>query len=487
MQFLVDFIGELREVGIGVSMVEAVDAAAALDHVDLLDREQVRVTLAATLIKSSRHLEAFDVAFDSFFATRPRPFGTVETPDAESPAGAVAGPGIGGGGGSDDDTDLLEALFRAVGAGDSELLQAVVRAAVGRFAGMEAGRPVGGAYYAYRVARGLDLDALRSRLEADGGSQSESALDRRLRLQEVGRVLDRLRDMIRLEITRRLVADRGHLPVARTMRRPLAEDIDLTTATRDDLQRIERAVQPLTRKLAARVARQRRSGLEGRLDVRRTVRRSLSSGGVLAEPRFRKPRPGRPEIVVLADVSGSVATFARFTMQLVHAVSSQLRRVRAFAFIDAIDEVTGHFRPGTDLAAAMARVGTEARVVWVDGHSNYGHAFAQFVEQHLNAVTPTTTVIITGDARTNYHDPHTEALATISSRARAVYWLNPEDRRYWDTGDSVVGLYAPLCDAVYEVRNLRHLERFVETISMPPRTPTTAGADRSRYRPKVTM
>jgi uncharacterized protein len=154
-------------------------------------------------------------------------------------------------------------------------------------------------------------------------------------------------------------------------------------------------------------------------------------------------------------------------MQLMHAVSSQLRRVRVFAFIDAIDEVTGHFRPGTDLAVAMARVSSEARVVWVDGHSNYGHAFAQFVDQHLSAVTPTTTVIITGDARTNYHDPHTEALAMIGSRARGVYWLNPEDRRYWDTGDSVVGLYAPLCDAVYEVRNLRQLERFVETISMP--------------------
>jgi uncharacterized protein with von Willebrand factor type A (vWA) domain len=474
MRFLVDFIGELREVGIGVSMVEAVDAAAALDHIDLLDRDQVRATLAATLIKSSRHLEAFDTAFDGFFATRPRPFDDPELEGVEASAGgagASAGEGGIGGGGAEDNTDLMEALFRAVGAADEDLLQAVVRAAVRRFGGMESGRPVGGAYYAYRVARGLDLDALRSRLEAAGESDNESTLDRRLRLQEVGRVVDRLRDMIRREITRRLVTDRGHLPVAKTMRRPLAEDIDLTTATRDDLQRMERAVQPLTRKLAARVARRRRSGLEGRLDVRRTVRRSLSTGGVLAEPRFRKPRPGRPDILVLADVSGSVATFARFTMQLVHAVSSQLRRVRAFAFIDAIDEVTGHFRPGTDLAAAMARVGSEARVVWVDGHSNYGHAFAQFVEQHLSAVTPTTTVIITGDARTNYHEPHTEALATIASRARAVYWLNPEDRRYWDTGDSVIGLYAPLCEAVYEVRNLRQLERFVETISVLRRDP----------------
>jgi hypothetical protein len=470
MRFLVDFIGELREVGIGVSMVEAVDAAGALDHVDLLDRDQIRATLAATLIKSSRHLEAFDITFDAFFATRPR-FDDPGVEGAGAPPGGEAGADGVGGGGTGDDTDLMEAMFRAVDAADEDLLQAVVRAAVGRFGGMESGRPVGGAYYAYRVARGLDLDALRSRLEAAGESDGESALDRRLRLQEVGRVVERLRDMIRREITRRLVADRGHLPVAKTMRRPLAEDVDLTTATRDDLQRIERAVQPLTRKLAARVARRRRSGLEGRLDVRRTVRRSLSTGGALAEPRFRKPRPGRPDIVVLADVSGSVATFARFTMQLVHAVSSQLRRVRAFAFIDAIDEVTGHFRPGTDLAAAMARVGTEARVVWVDGHSNYGHALAQFVEQHLGAVTPTTTVIITGDARTNYHDPHTEALATIASRARAVYWLNPEDRRYWDTGDSVIGLYAPLCAAVYEVRNLRQLERFVETISVQRRDP----------------
>lgn len=470
MRFLVDFIGELRDVGIGVSMVEAVDAAAALDHVDLLDREQVRASLAATLVKSSRHLDAFDVAFDTFFATHPPPFDPADLDAMEvPPAGSPGQGGAGGSGNPDADASLLDALVRAVEAADEGLLQAVIRAAVHRFGGMESGRPVGGAYYAYRVARGLDLDELRRRLESVGGGAGELSLDRRLRLQEVDRTIERVREMVRREITRRLVADRGRLPVARTMRRPLAEDIDLTTATRDDLQRIERAVQPLARKLAARVARRRRAGLEGRLDVRRTVRRSLSTGGALAEPRFRRPRPGRPDIVVLADVSGSVATFARFTLQLVHAVSSQLRRVRIFAFIDAIDEVTDHFRPGTDLTAAIAKVGSESRVVWVDGHSNYGHAFAQFVDQHLAAVTPTTTVIVTGDARTNYHDPRVDALAAIASRARALYWLDPEDRRYWDTGDSVIGLYAPMCDAVYEVRNLRQLERFVETISVPRR------------------
>ncbi len=289
--------------------------------------------------------------------------------------------------------------------------------------------------------------------------------------EEVERRLEELRERLRAEIRGRLVADRGPEAVARTLRKPLVEDVDLVSATRDDIADLEAAIQPLTRKLASRLARQRRLRDRGRLDVRRTIRRSLSSGGAAVEPVFRSPQPTRPEIVILADISGSVATFARFTMQMVYAISAQLSRVRSFAFIDTADEVTDLFGPGVDFGEAMRRVGSEARVVWLDGHSDYGHAFAAFLERFPETVTPRTTVLVTGDARSNYHPPNVDALAEIARSSRALYWLNPERRRYWNTGDSIMGAYAPVCDGVFEVRNLRQLERFVELVSLPTTRP----------------
>lgn len=467
--FLTAFVGELREAGVPVSMVETVDAARALEHVDVGSRQALKAALGATLVKSARHLDAFEAAFEAFFSLVP-PQGAEADAVAAADMAAVSGSGGAGAGESEVD-DLVAALFNSLRDGDLGLMQAVARMAVSRLSGMEPGRPVGGAYYLYRVLRRLELEALGDRLRDELEAPGASPIETRLTAEEVERRLEQFREALRAEIRRRLVADRGRQAVARTLRRPLVEDIDLTTATRDDLSRVEAAVHPLTRKLATRLARRRRQGRDGRLDVRRTVRSSLQTGGVPIDPRFRSPRPTKPEIVLLTDISGSVATFARFTMQFVYAIAAQLSRVRTFAFIDTIDEVTKFFGPGVDFAEALRRVGTEAEVVWLDGHSDYGNAFGTFVEDHFDVVTPRTIVIVTGDARTNYHDPNVAALGRIASVARSVYWLNPERRRYWDTGDSVMGVYAAVCDEVHEVRSLRHLERFVEQVAIPATRP----------------
>ena len=262
------------------------------------------------------------------------------------------------------------------------------------------------------------------------------------------------------------MADRGPQAVARTLRTPLIDDIDLMHATRDELERIERTIASLARKLATRLAHRRRQGRKGRLDVRRTIRRSLAHGGVLLEPRFKPPRQSKPELVLLCDVSGSMATFARFTMQLTFAVGSQFSKVRSFAFIDGLDEVTDYFGPGADFHDAMIRMGREARLVWRDGHSDYGNSFEQFMERYADAVSARSTVIITGDARNNYRDPRVGLLAEIAAEARSLFWLNPEARRYWDTGDSVMSMYEPSVDGLYEVRTIRQLERFIERVAM---------------------
>jgi uncharacterized protein with von Willebrand factor type A (vWA) domain len=228
---------------------------------------------------------------------------------------------------------------------------------------------------------------------------------------------------------------------------------------------LRKALHPLTRKLAARQARKRRHGRKGPLDFRNTVRHSLSYGGVPAEPKFKYPRPSKPELMVVADISGSVAAFARFTLHLVYAIQSQFSKVRSFVFIDGIDEVTEYFKGVEDITEAVHRVNTEADVVWVDGHSDYGHAFEVFWERWGKDVGPKTTVLLLGDARNNYHAAQGWVIKEMRHKARHVYWLNPEPRSYWNTGDSIVGEYAVHTDGVYEVRNLRQLEGFVEKLT----------------------
>jgi uncharacterized protein with von Willebrand factor type A (vWA) domain len=250
--------------------------------------------------------------------------------------------------------------------------------------------------------------------------------------------------------------------MAKTLRKPLPEDIDFMHASREEMVQLRKALQPLTRRLAVRLARKRRHGRKGALDFRNTVRHSLSYGGVPAEPKFRYPRPAKPEIFVIADISGSVAAFARFTLHLVYAISGQFSKVRSFVFIDGIDEVTRFFEGTEDIVEAIHRVNSEADVVWVDGHSDYGHAFEVFWQRYGRDVGPKTTVIILGDARNNYHASNNWVIKEIRAKARHVYWLNPEPRAYWDTGDSIVGEYATHCDGAFECRNLRQLERFVD-------------------------
>ncbi|MDA8267809.1 MAG: VWA domain-containing protein [Actinomycetota bacterium] len=478
LELLTGFVEELRAAGLPVSLTESIDAAAAMHHVPMEDRQALKYALAATLVKSADHWRAFDTAFEVFFSLRGERYGidagsgnsSAETAAAGSDGqeGAVGAAGAGGGSPVSAE-DLAEQLYRALLFGDDGRLVALARMAVGRFAGMEPGRPVGGTYYLYRTLRQLDMDGLRGRLldaarmQAPGGALSP--LEERLMSDEMQQRLTRLRNAVEDEIRRRLVADRGAQALARSLRSPLPEEIDFMHATRDELLALQRAIRPLSRKLAVRLARKRRRGRTGPLDFRSTVRHSLSTGGVPVDLRFRPPHPAKPELVVIADISGSVASFARFTLHLVHALSDQFSKVRSFVFIDGIDEVTEIFDRSDDVAEAVHRVNTEADVVWVDGHSDYGHALGVFWERWGHGITSRTSVLVLGDARNNYHAPQAWVLQEVGLRARHLYWLNPEPRSYWGSGDSVVDVYGAHCDEVVEVRNLRQLEHFVSQLT----------------------
>ncbi|HEY1827151.1 MAG TPA: hypothetical protein VGF87_03985, partial [Acidimicrobiales bacterium] len=307
LDLLSGFVTELRRAGLPVSLTEHLDAAEAVKHIPLEDRDGLKYALAATLVKSSSHWRAFETAFEVFFAVRvgAGEGGEGEPGDGDQEGdesnrsgdaeGSMKGKGRswkgGGGGEAMTPEELAELLFKSLLSADAAMMNAVARNAVERYAGMEPGRPVGGTYYLYRTLRNLDLEGVLQKLMeqaqagATGGALTD--LEERLAADEYKARIEKFRRAVETEIRRRLVEDRGAEALARSVRKPLPEDIDVMHATREELAMLHKALQPLSRKLAVRLARKRRHGRKGPLDFRATMRRSLSTGGVPIDPRYR--------------------------------------------------------------------------------------------------------------------------------------------------------------------------------------------------------
>src|SRR5215207_6435111 len=342
LDLLAGFIQELRAAGLPVSLTENLDAMEAVTHIPLDDREAFKYALAATLVKNQAHWRSFETVFEVYFSLRGPQYAVKHDEDAEQfwreLQEELGQPGERQGGGVMDQLtpeELAQLLYQAMMRGDDALMRALARQAVNRYAGMEPGRPVGGTYYLYRTLRNLDLDGLLERLMEQTRQEADALtpLEERLERDEFQTRIDHFRQEVEAEIRRRLVADRGVEAMAKTLRKPLPEDVDFMHASRDEMVALRKALQPLTRKLAARLARKRKHERKGPLDFRSTVRHSLSYGGVPAEPKFKYPRPAKPELMVVADISGSVAAFARFTLMLVYAIQGQFSKVRSFVFI----------------------------------------------------------------------------------------------------------------------------------------------------------
>ena len=469
---LTAFAAALRRAGIPVTQAETLDAVRALSVIDLGQRRQVRETLAAVSLTSGAQRPTFDALFDLFLP--PRHGSGVDTqgdpaPGADGEGGADGAEPLGQHGDADaqDPEAFVEELLRRLLEGDEEDVRRLAREAVDRFGRLPGnatggGRGEGG-WFRYRVLRAVDPTRILEELMRRGVDDPDtiSALQLRLARDEMEARVRLLVQEIDAEVRRRAAADRDPQAIARsTVPAPL-EELDLLHLSAEQQAELRRRIRPLARRLAARSAVRRRRGNDGTLDVRRTVRRAMSTGGVPFDPAFRPRRPHRPELFLLCDVSGSVATFARFTLLLVHAMQEEFSGVRSFAFVDALDEVS-HLFDGEDVESAVARLMSEARIVWADGHSDYGRALGTFVERYGHEVTARSTVVVLGDARTNYRHPDAQALERLQRRARRVWWLNPEPRSAWDTGDSVASSYARYVEEMVEVRNVRQLAAFVE-------------------------
>jgi uncharacterized protein with von Willebrand factor type A (vWA) domain len=218
-------------------------------------------------------------------------------------------------------------------------------------------------------------------------------------------------------------------------------------------------VRQMAKKMAARYAKPRRRRLRGQLDARRTIRRNMGWGGIPFITVWKQKRIEKPRVMVLCDVSGSVAAMAQFLLMFMYAVNEALSDIRSFAFAGSLDEVSDILEkhPVEEaIAQIMSTIGY--------GSSNYGNSFADFADGWMKYVTNKTTVIILGDARGNRTDPRVEILSELSARAKRVIWLNPEYRSAWGTGDSDMFRYAPFCNLVTVCNTLRHLERVISDI-----------------------
>jgi uncharacterized protein len=448
----VGFVAALRAAGLAISVAEDMDAVTALRELDLADRAQLRSGYAAALVKRQAHRPAFDTVFELFFPAVPEQTGADDEPAPPSQRM---------------DADILDfraELVEALLAGDDPALTRLARVGVGRFGSVSGRRPGVQSWSRYAASNRISPGTLTaSLLERMLGEQDSDAIVERTARTTIAARIERFEQLLDIEVQRRLAVESDAETVARTAARPSIERRDLLSAGRGDLIAIRREIAPLARRLAARLAIQQRRGRRGPLDFRHTMRASLSSGGVPIETVHKPRRPHKTDLVVLCDVSESVSAFARFTLLLLFALREQFSRVRVFAFVDELDEITALLDPAGDIVDAVERVTREAKVTGWYGRTDYGRSLGLFAERHLASVTSRTSVLILGDARSNYGEPNLPALARIAKQARRTYWLNPERRDVWDTGDSCATEVSSVVPML-ECRNLAQLGAFVRDL-----------------------
>ncbi|NYE36110.1 hypothetical protein F4692_001214 [Nocardioides cavernae] len=447
----IGFVEALRAAGLSVSLAEGLDAIGALEKVRWHDRETVRAAYAATLVKRQPQRVTFDAIFDIYY---PRLIGS-----------GVAGDGLAPGAEGPPDTGpelerFREALAEALASGDQQALQDLAVEAVARFGAMPGRGPGLSSWSAYTSLQRVSPSELVERLVQGllaAGVDAEEA--QRLAGRRVG-VFARL---VEGDARRRIAEEKGPEHVVGVTVRPTIDRLDFTAARRSDLDEMRREVYPLARRLAARLTKEQHARRRGPLDVRRTVRASMATGGVPLTTHHRPRRPHRTDLVVLCDVSGSVASFAQFTLLLVYALREAFSGVRAFTFVDDVVEVTDTFRPGADVVDVMEQLAASISHAALWGRTNYGRALTRFAEEHGDVVGPRSSLLVLGDGRSNYSDLALPVLADLAGRARHAWWLNPEHARHWGTGDSAADRYGEVVPMV-ECRNLAQLGEFVHGI-----------------------
>ncbi|WZH51388.1 MAG: VWA domain-containing protein [Nocardioides alkalitolerans] len=466
------FVEALRGAGLPVSLSEGLDAVEAWRALDWADRSAIRAGYAATLVKRPAQRPTFDTLFDLYFPHLVGEGLPTLDPEVEDPAtGRATDPARDNAEAiaafRDRLTAGLEAELRTEGDPSAPALERLAAEAVGRFGAMPGRQPGQTAYSAYQTLRRLAPGELADRLAAGLlGDTDSAAMDPAARLvaeRRAARGIGRFTRLVEDDARRRIAERKTPEYVADVAVRPSIDRVAFTAARRDDLEEMRRQIGPLARRLATRLAKQRSAQGRGPLDFRRTVRASMSTGGVPITTRHRPKRPHRTDLVVLCDVSGSVAHFAQFTLLLTYALREHFGRMRAFTFVDRTTEVTSVLRPGRDPVEVMEELAASIQHAALVGRTSYGSALRTFRQEYGDALGPASSLLVLGDARSNYSDLALDDLRAMTHGIRVAWWLNPEHPRNWDTGDSAASRYGAVVPMV-ECRNLAQLEEFVQKV-----------------------
>jgi uncharacterized protein len=441
---LLGFCEELRCEGVAVGTSEILDAFAALEQVPWTSRDDFREALATTIAKSQEDRRLFELLFERWF------FRAAEAEAIERGIDETAQRHEGGD--RLDINELREQVRQAIVEGNEDEMRDLARLAIAAFGRQGEGSGVVGVDV-QRIRRTLGLSA-GTQAPAEDGAAEQVPIDRDQ--------LNRFERHLRRELERDLIERTSTLPPSR----PLAElDRALPTNPTQDLAAVHRAVSQMKRRLAT-LGHEQRGRRQGQsIDVRRTMRASLETGGVPMHLRYRPKRPRRPEIYVLCDVSTSVTSASVFFLSVLHALHDSFRKLRSFVFIERISEVTDVFEHERDFRVIAQKISSEGGVADVSGYTDYGRVWLEFLSQISDDLDPRSTVIVLGDARTNGREPHADVFAQVSERAGRLFWLNPEPKLYWNYGDSVMAAYERYCDGAFECWTTRHLENFVNVVA----------------------
>jgi uncharacterized protein len=448
---LLAFAEDLRQEGVAVGTSEILDSFEALNHVAWTDQSDFKEALAATLAKSPEDRRVFELVFERFF------FRAAEAQASRREINeSDAGP-------SDAEINLdtlRQQIAAALRDGSEAALRDLARLAIAAFGRGEGSGVLG--VDVQRIRRALGLRSEPQPDLPDSDPRQKGTPREQLR---------RFEQHLRRELERDLIERTASLPP----KRPLNElDRALPSGPIQDLAQVHRVVAQLKRRLATQGHELKGRKRHAHVDVRRTMRASLETGGVPITLKYRPQRPRRPEIFVLCDVSTSVTSASTFFLSVLHALHDAFRKLRSFVFIERISEVTEVFEHERDFRAASEAISKDAGVADVSGYTDYGRVWEEFLALIEDELHPRATVIVLGDARTNGRPPRDDVFAAITAKAGRTFWLNPEPRLYWNYGDSVIRAYERHCTA-FECWRTDQLEEFVKVLSRDGRSTGALG------------
>jgi uncharacterized protein with von Willebrand factor type A (vWA) domain len=466
---IVEFTNLLRKSGIRVSVAEGIDAFQALDHLSIQDRSLFKHALRATVVKRADDIRTYDQLFDlywsGFYDSLRETFDNVggEMGEGGMDLDQLMQQMAEMMGQMDGDMDLGE-LAKALLTQDLSQLENMIREAAERAGAGRIENMLQVGFFSRRTVEQMDLEGAGGEMEALAQRMAEMGMgseDVEALRELIQKLMESVRKSVKNYVERELQTQNHDY--MEKFRKEMLQEKSFYHLTEEEIARMREVVQRLAQRIKNVLSIRKKRKKRGKLDLHNTLRRNMARGGLPFEVIFKHRRKDRPKLVILCDVSSSVANVSRFMLQFMYGLQEAFTKIQSYVFVSDLGEVSHCFKE-RDVSSAVENALEGGGVVNVYTRSNFGHAFHLFWKNHLASIDNRTTVLVLGDARNNYNNPMDWCLRDIHNKAKNVVWLNPESPSAWGFGDSVMNKYAPHCDVVEECRNLRQLSKIVDRI-----------------------